>query len=246
MPLTIETLSEKCATCINNGGFDENGKVLCVTKYENKPPIIKHLSIFEGNACSKQPTLITMARREELTEKYEQEFSNFKQTATGWWNDLQKANQQIEKLKQPMNNLISQNDTLNSRCSKLSNTLLTKNEKIGELEVLVQGLKDQLANATESVYLKENDALRLELNKVNSLMAEATEEIKKIQALADKRLITINDIIARVGSVFRDCRQYAPTSYANINPYELKTYIENVQKSMQNFEGYLQTIQATA
>lgn len=233
-----KSIPENCKTCDLYSGF-VNGKVMCVVRLENKQPTIKLRSLIEAQGCSNMPTLITMARKEELTR----EIQNRGQMERHWKDECEKARVQkdleIQKLRKPIEELLKDKNTLESRVSDMGNTLLERDEKIAVLETDNEQLRIQVTKLSENELLKENDGLHIEVTNMQNKLNDYGLEVKKLEALRDKERLTLNEVLSKTNSVFRDFKQYLPTSSEH---YDIEQYIKAMQKKIEQFEGYLATI----
>jgi hypothetical protein len=229
-------LPQKCQTCDFHGKL-YNGKVYCFLKVENQLPKYVKFSLIEAEACSTVPTLITMARKEELM----QEISNRRQMENHWKAEVDKLRTEkqleIEKVKKPIEALLTQKSTLESRVCSMENTLLESRNTIGLLETDNEQLRRENALLSESELLKENDDLHLEVKGKDKLIDANTNEIKKSEALSDRRKQTLTEVISQTKTTFRDLKQDIPTW--------LTTY-DQLLKKIDDFLGYLETVSSSS
>ena len=154
--------------------------------------------------------------------------------------DLQEKTLELQEVRKPLEELISEKDTLKSRFSLMENTLLQRDEKIASLETDNEQLKLNLAELSESKLLDENDQLHNKLRAKDTLINDYKLEIRKVEALLEKEQKHRLDVIARVNQMLRDFKQYAPLTF---EPYEAISYLKSVRKAIENFEGFLKTIE---
>jgi predicted RNase H-like nuclease (RuvC/YqgF family) len=166
--------------CRLYGDLDSKGKVMCVAHRDNKLPTIKHYSLEEAQACSQAPTLISMAEKEPLME----EIKNANQMKQYWKDQCEKAREhaskEIEKLKRPNQELLTENNTLNSRCAEMQNAFSVmeakKNEELAALETDHNQLKQRVEEMSHDPLVEKNI----------SLMLQRAEDEKTIEDLKQK------------------------------------------------------------
>ncbi len=66
-------------------------------------------------------------------------------------------------------------------------------------------------------------------------------EIEKEQALVEKKSNDLNSVLCSVSKMLRDLKENMPLT---TEPYGLATYINNVQKRIEQFEGFISTLTA--
>lgn len=154
--------------------------------------------------------------------------------------------EQLERKIQPMQDLLTEKGTLTSKVSEMENALVEREHKIATLETDNAYKDEMIKKLSESEILKENDALNVELVQKRKLVTNYEFEIQKLEAVREKERQTFNEVISKTMSVFREFRQFVPSDLRTcqqcINVIELEHYIKNIQKKIENFEGYLQTM----
>lgn len=222
-----DSIPEKCKSCGLFGKFF-NGKVMCIVRLENKQPIIKYRSLIEAQGCSTVPTLITMARKEELTR----EIQNRGQMEKHWKDECMKA-------RKPIEDLLKEKSILELRVSDVANSLLERDGKIAVLETDNEQFRAQIAKLSENELLTENDSLRVQLIGKGKLIDDYTLEIEKLEALTQKQRQTVDDVISKTKETFREFKQVIP---AWLEPHGLHGTVETFLKKINYFEGYLNTV----
>jgi hypothetical protein len=250
-----DSIPEKCKSCLKFGNHVENGKVLCVTKKTLGEPMRFHwipLDVAQG--CSEMPFNTPLNKK--TREQFEREFSNMEKMKIHHQNradelrpkaerlsiaerQLEQTTRELEEARTGKEDLLSVKSTLESRVSDMANTFLENRDKIVALETDNEQLRAENAKLSENEVLTENDSLRMELNEKIKLIDDTRFEIEKLEALTQKQRQTIDDVISKTKSTFREFRQYLPTS---LEPYAISEYIKNAQKKIELFDGYLDTV----
>lgn len=242
---------ENCKACSLYNGFFE-GKVHCVLKMENKLPIIKKHSLIEAQACSTAPTLITLARKEEFERQiknltvnrnyYFEQVQNLRPKAERLpyvEKQLEQREKELQNIKKPHEELLSEKNTLELRVSNMGNVLLERDEKIAILETDNEQLRMQITKLSESELLKENDGLYLKVTDMQNKLDDYELEVKKSEALREKERQILNGVVSQTNSVFGEFKRFLPTS---LDPYDIQQYLKAMQKKIVDFEGYLNTV----
>jgi len=233
-----KSIPENCKTCDLYGGFFE-GKVYCVLKIENKPSTIKKRSLIEAQACSTRPTLITLFRKEE----FEHEINNITRNRNYYQQQCENVRKQkdieIERLKKPIEALLNDKNTLELKVSDMGNALLERDEKIAVLETDNEQLRIKVEELSHDPLFEQNQLFKVQLSQKESQIADYKREVEKLEALRDKERQTLNEVVSKTNSVFRDFKQFLPKSY---EAYDVEQYIKAMQKKIEQFEGYLATI----
>lgn len=179
-----------------------------------------------------------MAKLKEKDEEHDKDVGEIRRLAEKL--DLkEKANDKLTRQLKPMEEIINAKEALTSEVSGMKNGLLERDEKIAILET-DNVYKDQIIQKlSESEILKENDGLRLQLAQKGKLIIDYDIEIKKLEALNEAEQGTTTRVISETRKMVRDFKENLP---ASLEPYDISTYIKNIQKRMEQFEGYLQTI----
>jgi hypothetical protein len=156
---------------------------------------------------------------------------------------------EIERLRrklEPMQDLLTERDRLKSEVKGLKNGILERDEKIailqtdnGYKDAVIKDLCEKISKLSESELLKENDDLHLQLTQKEKVIRDYANEIEKLEALNETQQRKTTEVISETRKMLRDFKQYLPTT---LEPYDISTYIKNVQKRMEQFEGYLNTI----
>lgn len=152
---------------------------------------------------------------------------------------VHQQNKEIAALKTPMQDLINEKGTLSSRCSELQNGLLERDQQISILETENRQLEDKIKSLSENELLNENDELHKELEQKEKLNTDYRLEIDKLQALREKEIRISNEVLSQMAKMLKDLKENAPLT---TEPYALTTYINNVLKRIEQFEGYINTI----
>jgi len=152
---------------------------------------------------------------------------------------LREVNRKLNQIEKPMQDLYAERAELKVGLGNMQNVLLTKNTEIATLTTDNEQLREQVQKLSENTLLNENDSLRVQLIGRDTQIKEQNDEIQKLEALRDKKEMILKDILSRTGKMLREFKQYAP---ASLEPYELTAYLKNVRKTIENFEGYLNTI----
>jgi chromosome segregation ATPase len=237
---------ESCKECALYGGFFA-GKVLCVLKLENKQPLIKYRSLAEAQACSMTSTLITLERKDELMN----DLKNVNNREQYWKNQCDKIKEhdgiEIEKLKRPMQELITEKNILNSRCTGLQNGLLESEEKIQTLETDNEYLRCQISKLSENEILKENDNLHIRLAEKDKTLDSRRIEIEKLEALHTIDKQRQDQITSQFRKLLGDLEQFAPSKLPIncemcVSSFDVSSFVKSMQKAIENLKGYLSTM----
>jgi hypothetical protein len=205
-------------------------------------------SIYEL-ACIKNKDFDCRAFADEFSKEKEDDPEYYRQ-----WNECPFQNKEKRKLftgsledfqvneaknidLQHIQDLLTEKDTLTSKVSEMSNSLLKAVEEIAILQTDNEFLRTENSKLSESELLNDNDSVRLQVIDLNKKINEYYEpEIRKVQLVADKQLDILNAVISKTNSLLTELTQFLPT-YA-------KGY-GDVQKKIQDFKGYLETMRAT-
>jgi len=215
---------EGCQRCSMNGGFFE-GKMHCVERLENKLPKMTKRSVSEAQACSNVPTLITMARKEELV----QEIRNAENREKYW-------REQAEKSRIPNEQLFKQKSTLDSRVSELQNGLLERDAKIDTLNATINGLNKQIEEVSHDKVWEENQGLKLRLDQGERRLENYKLEIKKLEALIDKKNYAVSELSSKTKSTLRGLKEQIPVW---LEGKALENTIQVMQKKIDACLDYL-------
>jgi hypothetical protein len=183
---TLNADAESCKQCPLYKGFSA-GKVICVLKLENKQPLIKYRSLVEAQACSLAPTLITMAEKEPLME----DLKNANNREQYWRNQCEKIKEhdarEIENLKRPNQELLTEKNTLNSRCVKVENAFLVMQakmtEEIATLETDNTQLRQQVEEMSRDPLVQKAMFLTTEVGRQEKIIADLKLENSRLETL---------------------------------------------------------------
>jgi len=154
-------------------------------------------------------------------------------------NVINRQTMEIEQLKRPQQNLLLERDSLKARGSALENTLLIRDRRIVSLETDNGQLKREIEELSHDRLFEEVQLLKVQLAQKDNKNEDYKLEIEKLQALYEteqrKRSEQGNETI----KMLRDLKQYLPTS---LEAYDISTYKKNLQKRIEMFEGYLNTM----
>jgi hypothetical protein len=250
-----DSIPENCKSCPKFGKHVKNGKVLCLTKKTLAEPMRSQwipLDVAQG--CSEMP--FNTPTNKKTREQFERELANMEKMKNYHQNradelrpkaerlsiaerQLEQTTGELEEARTGKEDLLSVKSTLESRVSDMTNTLLERDAKIAVLETDNEQLRTQIAELSENEVLTENDSLRVQLNEKIKLIDDTRFEIEKLEALTQKQRQTIDEVISKTKSTFREFRQFLPTS---LEPYAISEYIKNAQKKIEQFDGYLDTV----
>lgn len=265
-------IPEGCRSCSLVGLVIEikgQPMMVCILRKENKQPIIKYRSIDEAKVCSLKPTYISKAtqkeyerqleilgiqldREEEKVTRLEKKDAYYEElrktviqkdqdnkTLESYEKDLEKKLKQAKRQLKPMESLIMEKEKLESKVSEMGNALLERDDTIATLNMNVDYLNGIIEERSEDKVFEENQLLKVKLGQAKQQIGDYVEEIKKLDALIEKERLQKNELIMKVSQKLIDLKRYAP---ASLERYELTTYLRNVRKTIENFEGYLNTI----
>jgi hypothetical protein len=277
MPQEVKEISEKCKNkgCPAYPYFDaKSQEMLCVFPFEGKEPKISRRSIVESKACSDAPILVSMARKREMEQEFETQLKALTAqleempklhaynkalremlierdsditTLENYQKQTEKQLKEANRKLQPMQDLLTEKDTLKSEVFDVKNALLRRDEEIGilktdneQLRKIVQELShDALieTNRELSDHLEEaRQLLKVEENGKIGLIGEYKTEIEAKEALVAKRSQTLNEVISKTLSLFADVKRFLPK--------DIEYEINVMRKTMEQFEGYLETMRA--
>lgn len=242
---------ENCKSCELFGGLN-NKEILCILKIENKHPIFKRHSIAEAQACSVKSTLVTLARKEELTdqitdlknrvhylepkyEKYKVEVQELRPVSER----LKRKEKEIEELKKPIETLLTEEANLQTELQDMKNALLERIEQIAVLETDNAQLREHVNELSHDTLSEKYAALTIHFGEKEQIITQLTSEIEKEEALIKDLKQKNSDVTLKISKMVRDFRQFAPSSSES---YEVVTYLNNVQKTISDVEGYLKTL----
>jgi len=256
--------------------------VRCILRLENKQPITIDRFISEAETCSQKPTYITMPtknkyelaiqlrdaqldREAENTDKLLREHDHYEGIKKESMQEhadnktlesrqeilekeLRKANAKLE----PMEDLLTEKETLTSKVSEMGNSLVERDHKIATLETdnaykdeVIKKLSESELSKLNSEILKESDALHLELAEKSKVISDYELDIEKVEALNEVQQRKTTEVISETRKMLRELRQYCPRlQIINLDPtnHPMQTYILTVQKKIEQFEGYLKTM----
>jgi len=256
--------------------------VRCILRLENKQPISVDRSISEAETCSQKPTYIKLPTKEKyehdiqlLNGQLDREAENTDQLLreSGYYEgikneslqqaqdnktlesrqeimekELRKANAKLE----PMEDLLTEKETLTSKVSEMGNSLVERDHKIATLETdnaykdkVIENLSESELSKLNSELLKESDALHLELAEKSKVISDYELDIEKVEALNEVQQRKTTEVISETRKMLRELRQYCPRlQIINLDPtnHPMQTYILTVQKKIEQFEGYLKTM----
>ena len=170
-------------------------------------------------------------------------------------NLLDVGNKEKDKLTrqlQPLQGLLTEKGTLNSKVFEMGNSLVEANHKIATLETdnaykdkVIENLSESELSKLNSELLKESDALHLELAEKSKVISDYELDIEKVEALNEVQQRKTTEVISETRKMLRELRQYCPRlQIINLDPtnHPMQTYILTVQKKIEQFEGYLKTM----
>jgi DNA repair exonuclease SbcCD ATPase subunit len=256
--------------------------VRCIERLENKQPIIKDRFISEAETCSQKPTYIKLPTKEKyeldirlLNGQLDREAENTDQllrkhdyyerikkeslqqaqdnkTLEDRQEGIEKQLKQAKQKLEPMQDLLTEKDTLTSKVSEMGNSLVERDHKIATLETdnaykdeVIKKLSESELSKLNSEILKESDALHLELTEKSKVISDYEHDIEKVEALNEVQQRKTTEVISETRKMLRELRQYCPRlQIINLDPtnHPMQTYILTVQKKIEQFEGYLKTM----
>ena len=146
---------------------------------------------------------------------------------------------ELEEASKGKEDLLNGKSTLESRVFAMKNALLERDDKIAVLETDNEQLREKVEELSHDKLFELTQLQKVQLAQKDKQLSDYALEIKKIEALNEKQGQTINEIISKTNSTFRDFKQFLPTS---LEAYDIQQYIKAVQKKIEMFEGYLNTI----
>ena len=259
------SIPENCKACLKFGKLVKNGKVLCLTKKTLAEPMrFQWIPLDVAQGCSEM--LFNTPINKKTREQFEKDLANITRMRDHYVTQVQNLRPKAELLletqkrleqtakelyniKKPHEELLNEKGTLELKVSGMGNALLERDGKIAVLETDNEQLRIQVTKMSEnelvkenSEFLKENDGLRIEITDLKNKLVDHANEIEKIEALGEKNIKDLMEVISKTNSVFRDFKQYLPASYA---PHDIDEYRKAMQTKMNQFEGYLVTMNPT-
>jgi len=194
---TLNADAESCKQCPLYSGLSA-GKVLCVLKLENKQPLIKYRSLVEAQACSMTSTLITLERKGELVN----DLKNANNRAEYSKEALEKARRdidadletlrkqkdaEIDDLKRPMEEVLTESNTLKSRCAalqtELRNAFVGRSEEIAILEMDNAQLRQQVEEMSHDPIVEKSSFLTVQVAEKEKIIADLKLENSRLDTL---------------------------------------------------------------
>jgi hypothetical protein len=141
-----------------------------------------------------------------------------------------KANDKLTRQLQPMKTYITKNEKLSNWRLHTANYLLRVLKEKDTLEMDNDFLIKRVEELSHDSLAEKNAFLTVQDGKKDEQIVGLNAEIEKVQALAEKRLQTLNEVISKASSLFRELRQFVPL------------YAKGYADMTENFEGYLKTV----
>jgi hypothetical protein len=191
--------------------------------------------------CLREKALVEAQRARENEAYFGFYYHDPVETILGLKRVLKLRGDRIEELEKPMLDFITEKDTLNSRCAELKNALLERDDRIAILEPKITQLEEKIKSLSENELLNENDGLHKKIEQLGNSNTDYRLEIDKLIALHEKDAKISTDLLSQMTNMLRDFKENVPVT---TEPNALATYINNVMKRIEQFEGHIKTVES--
>jgi len=248
-------IPENCKSCPKCGFIIKNGKMLCITKKTETDPIRGDWIPLEvAKTCSEKPFNTPINKK--TREQFERELSNMEKMKIYHQKradnlrpkaehlpivekELRETKQELENVQKPIKNLYAELQKTRTWRLHLANYLLRIMNERKALETDNDFLRKQVEELSHDSLAEKNAFLTVELGKRNRDIEDLKTEIQKLEDLNKWEHQKIINLTSETRKMLRDFNQYLPTS---LEPYDIQQYIKNIQKKIEQFENYLNTL----
>ncbi|MCJ7633404.1 hypothetical protein MUP77_13580 [Candidatus Bathyarchaeota archaeon] len=234
--------------------------VRCIERIENKQPITKDRTISEAETCSQKPTYIKMPTKERYeleirlldaqldreaentdellrkdayyegikTESMQEHADNktFESRQEILEKELRKAKADLK----PMQTYITKNEKLSNWRLHTANYLLRVLKERDTFEMDNDFLTKQVEELSQDRLAEKCASLTVQLSKSGEDIKGLKKEVEAKELVAEKRTLTLNEVISKASSLFGELRQFVPL------------YAKGYADMIEDFEGYLKTV----
>jgi len=152
---------------------------------------------------------------------------------------IAKKDAEIEELRKPNEALLTAKSNLDTEFQNMKNALVASLEAGAVLETDNAQLRQHLEELSHDSLLEKNAVLTVQLGQKEQTIADLTSEVEKQEALINSQKQTVFEMASRTSKMLREFRQYQPST---LEPYNISTYLNNLQKKIADFEGYMNTV----
>jgi regulator of replication initiation timing len=175
--------------------------------------------------------------------------------------NLKAANRKLE----PMQGLLTKIETLESEGKKMNNGLLARIEENNTLQTDNEYLRKQVEDLSHDSLVEKTKELSTQLEDAkqyvkvqeaqkNKEIGELNIDIRQLEALNEKENREKTEISSKIRSFLRDAKiptyyeaeakllQGKPNAATDAIAFQVATYLGNIRKLIENFEGYLNTV----
>jgi len=253
-PESVEVQTCEAVKCPKFGGVTEGG-VLCLTKKSNTDRIHSDTIPFKvATACTEKPfnTSIDKKSREayeseiERLKPYHHKYSKQRDELNSLRPEnarlivgLQNKTIECDGISKALKISMSDNLQLKGENTELKNGLVRETEKVGLLEHDNEYLRNELKDLSSDALVEKVSFQNVQLGTLRTEIEDYKREIEKLEALNTHKNATLNDVVFKVNKMLREFKQFSPQS---IDSFALKDYMRSVQKKIEDFEGYINTV----
>lgn len=149
--------------------------------------------------------------------------------------ERREENKKIIEERKPLEDKI---ESLNEEMEKKDGELKAKGEDLVSLQTDNEQLKREMEEHSHDKVFEENQYLKRQIGEKDMDIEDRNKRIDEVEKLIKIASSEKEEIISSVFKLLRDFKQYLP---ASLEPYDISIYIKNIQKSIEQFEGYLNT-----
>jgi len=178
----------------------------------------------------------------------------------GLLKDRDTVNQQLTRKLQPMQTYITENKKLSEWRLHTANFLLRVLEERDALETDNEQQRKTIEELSHDVLIETNkelsdrleeakQLLKVRENAKNDLIGEYKTEIRKVQALNEVQEQKTTRLISETRKMLTEFKQFLPSNLIQcqqcVDGTTMREYLRNIQKQINDFEGYLETTMPT-
>jgi len=162
---------------------------------------------------------------------------------------LDEANKNLEDARKREEELLNVRSILESRVSEVQNALLERDEIIDNLNKNIDVLNRQIEELSHDRLFEENQLLKVQLAQANKIKDDYKLEIQKEVALREKEHQQKVNVIEQVTKMIKEFKLFMPSTLKDcelcVASFQIKDYLNSIQKKIEQLEGYLNTVYAS-
>jgi hypothetical protein len=251
-----ECRPEMCKDCPQYGGVNDEGVLDIIKKSVTDRVSFEFKPLAVAKACSEKPfnTPVEKKSREMLESEIErlkpyqlkcakqkEQLNSIRPEIERIRAELQTKRTKFDEISEGLRIFTDDNLHLKGENAELKNGLLRETEKVALLEHDNDYLRSEVKDLSSDTLAEKISFQNVQLGTLRTQIEDYKGEIEKLEALNTHKNATLNEVVLKVSKMLREFKQFLPQS---VDSYALKDYLQSLQKKIDDFEGYINTVSA--